>query len=346
MKSLMSARRLAPAVALAALTVLVAACKTTTPLPPPPPPPPPAPPPITLAPRLIEEASAWRGYMARAGAITPDFKDGPSIASSLKLAAAYEPRQFQRGAMAYAAILALQDQTFVQGVRAHAASPVTRIALRDQILANPNTVVTFPGAQGAADLIVAGVGSEGTRLLLSGRAVKQAAYDVQRQPWSKKEVVNRDGRLIEARTLGSSPMLGDAADVMMLSQAYNGAAPMTVTGQSTPPPWSHFVVRSMAVAALAALGEAGDANWASLDAITDEQSSGYCLKMAKLNLYQCLAVSKPHYEDVFCLGQHIMIDTGACMVKASGAMMPPEPPPPPKPVPTAAAGGKKTATRR
>ena len=102
----------------------------------------------------------------------------------------------------------------------------------------------------------------------------------------------------------------------------------------------------MAVAALAALGEAGDANWASLDAITDEQSSGYCLKMAKLNLYQCLAVSKPHYEDVFCLGQHIMIDTGACMVKASGAMMPPEPPPPPKPVPTAAAGGKKTATRR
>lgn len=348
MKSLLSVRGLAPAAALAALTLLVAACKTTTPLPPPAPPPPPPPPPITLAPRLIEEASAWRGYMARAGAITADFKDGASIASSLKLAAAYEPRQYQRGAVAYAAILALQDPTFVQGLRAQAASPSARLALRDQIIANPNVVVNLPGAQGAADLIVAGIGSEGTRLLLSGRAVKQAAYDVQRQPWSKKDVLNREGRLIEARTLGSSPMLGDAADVMMLSQAYNGAAPMSVIGQSTPPPWSHFVVRGMAVAALAALGEAGDANWATIDAITEEQSSGYCLKMAKLNLYQCLAVSKPHYEDVFCLGQHIMIDTGACMIKASGAMMPPEPPPPPKatPTPKVATSTKKPATRR
>jgi hypothetical protein len=40
--------------------------------------------------------------------------------------------------------------------------------------------------------------------------------------------------------------------------------------------------------------------------------------MAKLNLYQCLAVSRPHYEDVFCLGQHIMMDTGRCMIKAAG----------------------------
>ena len=346
MKSLLPVRRLAPAAALAALTVLVAACKTTAPPPPYVPPPPPAPPPITLAPRLIEEASAWRGYMARAGAITPDFKDGAAIAASLKVAAAYEPRQYQRGAVAYAAILALQDQTFVQGLRAQAANPAARISLRDQIIANPNTVVNLPGAQNAADLIVAGLGGEATRLLISGRAVKQAAYDVQRQPWSKKDVLNREGRLIEARTLSTTPMLGDAADVMMLQQAFNGAAPMPVVGQQAPPPWSPLVIRGMAVAALAALGEAGDANWASIDAISNEQSSGYCLKMAKLNLYQCLAVSKPHYEDVFCLGQHIMIDTGQCMIKASGAMMPPEPPPPPKPVPTIAASGKKTATRR
>ncbi|HRD47530.1 MAG TPA: hypothetical protein PLF78_13725, partial [Caulobacter sp.] len=80
-----------------------------------------------------------------AGAITPDFKDGASIAASLKVAAAYEPRQYQRGAVAYAAILALQDQTFVQGLRAQAANPAARISLRDQIIANPNTVVNLPG---------------------------------------------------------------------------------------------------------------------------------------------------------------------------------------------------------
>jgi hypothetical protein len=249
--------------------------------------------------------------------------------------------------VAYAAILALQDPTFVQTVRGYAADPSNRIALRDQIIANPNAVVNLAGAESAAGLIVAGLGGEGQRMLISGRAVKQAAYDVQHQAWSKKDVADRPGRLINARTLSTSPMMGDAADIMMLSQAYTGAAPMSVIGQQAPPPWSPLVIRGMAVAALAALGEAGDANLVNIDAISDEQSSGYCLKMAKLNMYQCLAVSKPHYEDIFCLGQHIMIDTGQCMIKGSGAMMPPEPPRPEPPVKTtAAATPKKPAARR
>ena len=343
MKSFLTAR-LAPGAALAALLFL-AACKTTEP--PAPPPPPPPPPPITMAPRLIEEASAWRSYMTRVGAIAPTFADGSQIADSLKLAAAYEPRQYQRGAVAYAAILALQDPTFVQTVRTYAADPANRLILRDQIIANPNTVVNLAGAESAAGLILTGLGGEGQRMLISGRAVKQAAYDVQRQAWSKKEVPNRTGRLIEARNLGSQPMLGEANDVLMLSQAYNGAAPLSVVGQHAPAPWSPLVIRGLAVAAMAALGEAGEANFVNIDAMTDEQSSGYCLKMAKLNLYQCLAVSKPHYEDVFCLGQHIMIDTGQCIIKGSGAVMPPEPPKPVAPVKTtASATPKKAAARR
>jgi hypothetical protein len=41
--------------------------------------------------------------------------------------------------------------------------------------------------------------------------------------------------------------------------------------------------------------------------------------MAKLNLYQCLASAGPHYEDIFCLGQHAMIDPGQCVVEATRA---------------------------
>jgi hypothetical protein len=41
--------------------------------------------------------------------------------------------------------------------------------------------------------------------------------------------------------------------------------------------------------------------------------------MSKLNLFQCLAVSKPWYEDVFCLGQHVLIDTGECIYASSGS---------------------------
>jgi hypothetical protein len=44
-----------------------------------------------------------------------------------------------------------------------------------------------------------------------------------------------------------------------------------------------------------------------------------CLKMAKLNLYQCLASAGPHYEDIYCLGQHAMIDPGQCVIEATRA---------------------------
>ena len=40
--------------------------------------------------------------------------------------------------------------------------------------------------------------------------------------------------------------------------------------------------------------------------------------MAKLNLFQCLSVAGPEYEDVFCLGQHAVLDTGQCVAGAAG----------------------------
>ena len=53
-----------------------------------------------------------------------------------------------------------------------------------------------------------------------------------------------------------------------------------------------------------------------------EPRAGQCLRLAKLNLYQCLASAGPHYEDIYCLGQHAMIDPGQCVVDATKA---PEP---------------------
>jgi hypothetical protein len=65
------------------------------------------------------------------------------------------------------------------------------------------------------------------------------------------------------------------------------------------------------------LGYGDDPNYAaSFDALLVEPTGGSCLNMSKLNLNQCLAVAKPWYEDVFCLGQHILIDTGQCVQSA------------------------------
>lgn len=308
---------------LAAGLALTACAAPSSPAPPPlPPPPPPPPPAISLAPSVIEEASAYRGYMARASAISPQFMDGPAIQTALKTGAAYEPRQFLRGAVAYAAVVALQDPTFVAGVRKYAVDPVQRREVAAQIVANPAYVVGIEGSAGAAGLVTHALRGEARRLFNAGRGVKQAAYDIQHQEWSKAFVPDPQVRLVQARVLSTTPQRGDVADVALLQQAVIGAAPLNVTGDPQQPPYTPLIIRGLAVAALAALGEGGEENSAQLDSLLSDPTTAYCLSMAKLNLYQCLAVSKPHYEDVFCLGQHIIMDTGQCLMKGSGAPMP------------------------
>jgi hypothetical protein len=39
--------------------------------------------------------------------------------------------------------------------------------------------------------------------------------------------------------------------------------------------------------------------------------------MAKLDLYQCMAVAGPQYEDIYCLGQHAMLETAKCVAGAA-----------------------------
>ena len=299
-----------------ALAALAAACAE-----PPPPvitPPPPAPPGVTLSPRLIEQAAAYRRYMDRATDIAPSFADGASIAQSLEAGAAYEPSQLVRGAIAYAAVVALQDQAFVEGVRAYARNPTSRREVAYELMKDPAYAVGLPNSAGAAGLVIAAIGGGGQQLYDGGKAVKQSAYDIQKAAWSKGEVPARDLRLTRAKTLSSSTMVGDTAETLRLQQATVGAAPLGLSAQPAAPPYTPTVVRGLAVAALAALGEGGDTNLQTILALTSEPNVSTCMGMSKLNLYQCLAVARPHYEDVFCLGQHAMMDTGRCVIRAAG----------------------------
>lgn len=315
---------------------------------------PPSAPAVAMSSQLIEQASAYRYYMDRTMAISPAFADGDSIANGVRTGAAYEPKQFQRGATAYGAIVALQDKTFVSAVRAFALDPTQRRQVAAELIKNPAYVLGIAGADTAGALVVSALGDDGNRLYAAGKAVKQSAYDVQHQPWSKMDVANRDLRLSQAKMLSATPAVGDVADTARLQQAVVGAAPLPVNA-ATPAgqPYTPAVVRSLAVAALAALGEATDVNMEAINAVMVEPNVGFCMSMTKLNLYQCLAVSKPHYEDVFCLGQHIMMDTGRCVIKASGLPEPYEPRFVPKiKVADSKApakrtkGGKKTATKK
>ncbi len=332
--------------------LVLSGCATETPsLPPPPPPPLPvlpvppaavAPPPVTLSRQVIEQAGAYRIYMRRAAAFSPAFKDGAAVEQTLASAAAYEPKQFLAGAIAYAALVALQEPSFVAGVRTYAVDPDQRRMLAARLVSEPTYAAALPSASAAAGLVVAALNADGVKVRSTGELVKQAAYDVQHQAWSKGDVKDRPARLAAAKVVSAVPISTPEADAQALSQAVAGgdaatAAQVPQTGSGPiAAPFSPIVARGLSLAAVAALGEAGDANTASLQALLDEPGGGFCLNMAKLNLYQCLAVAKPYYEDVFCLGQHILMDTGQCIVKATGD---------PKPLVAAATAGPAPAAQ-
>jgi hypothetical protein len=306
----------------AALTtaLILAGCSTPAPPPPPPPPAPPAPPPLSLSTGLLQSAAVYQAYVDKAAAISPDFKSGADVAQSLKFGDSYDPAQLLRGEIAFAAVAALQDPNFVANVRAFAVDPGSRQAVAASLLRDPRYVVAITGSDSAAGLVVAALMDRGQKMMIAGAAVKQAAYDIQHQDWSKQIVLDRDQRLADAKIGGG--LMSSIDDVARLQSAVNGTTPLPVNAPPATPPYSPVVIRGLAVAALAALGEAGDENAELVAPLLDEPASTRCLNMAKLNLYQCLAVSRPHYEDVFCLGQHVLADTGQCLMIDAGAPVP------------------------
>jgi hypothetical protein len=310
-----------------ASVVLVASCTKEVPPPLPVaviPPAAPPPPPVALPQIVLENASAYRAYINRAAAISPAFADGAAVQRAVESAAAWEAKQFLRGAISYAAILALQSPQFVAGVRTYAVDATTRRELADRLVHDPNYAAALPSAAGAAGLVSTALAADGAKVRRAGELVKQAAYDVQRQNWSKADVVGRDARLALAKTLSAQPVAPVPEDVTLLQTAVSGRdqTGLSVLGVDSEPlnaPYTQVVYRGLALAALAALGEAASAEREpGMMSLLEENTAGFCLNMSKLNLFQCLSVAKPYYEDVFCLGPHILLDTAPCVTKAAG----------------------------
>ena len=265
----------------------------------------------------MEAAGAYSMYMHTAADISARFSDGASVAKSLKVGASYEPKQLARGAVSFGAMVALQDDRYVKAVRELAERHGGREAFAAKLASNPYYAATVPGAERTASVVAQALSSDGERVRLVGQRVKLAAYDVQREAWSKAEVSGRTQRLAEAKSLSARPLQSDGRDLMIALNAVGEPGAFRLPVSTAKPQMAPAVARSLALAAVAALGQAGDA--ALVEQISNDPECNTCLRMSKLNLFQCLAVSKPWYEDVFCLGQHVLIDTGECIYAASGS---------------------------
>jgi hypothetical protein len=286
-----------------------------------------APPPASdvLPHDALEAASAYATFIHRASAIPAHFADSAAIVQALNTSEGYEPGQLQQGLVAYAALVAIDDPRFAEGVRAAAPDPDSRERLVQALMANPALAQQLPGSADAAQLIGLVLRSQAQGLAARGDAIRQASYDIQLQaPWSTRMTPDPEQRLQSAKLISATRVAAAADDIaQMMAETRADQAPVT-TGEGRSAGLSQAVARSLALAAIAIAGTPDEAQAAS-QAMLSEAGAGQCLHMAKLNLYQCLAVAGPHYEDMFCMGRHAMMETAQCVSDAAGPAPAPMP---------------------
>ena len=259
---------------------------------------------LTPGARPVEaEAMAFESFMRHARGIDPGFSSAGDVSQALQVGASHDPVQLEAGMVAYAAVAALQEPSFVSGVqRASRGGGLAR-----RLTDDPASALALPGGQAAAARAGAALARQGEGLGEAGQRVKHAAYAVQRQGWSKSNVSDPRGRLAQVKRLSAAGYRPEAGDAAHLREAV--AETGRRGGASSP-----VVARGVALAALSVLGEAERGR-----PLMSEPRTASCLRIAKLNLYQCLASAGPQYEDIFCLGQHAMIDPGRCVADAARA---------------------------
>lgn len=281
----------------AAAAILLASCAAT-------PPPQRGAAQAVRADRQIEaQASAFEAFMRNARAIDDKFPGPAAVTEGLRVGAAYDPKQMEAGMIAYAAVAALQDPKFVAGVRK--AGKDGQLAKR--LAARPDLATALPGADSGAARANAALFRQGEALNASGMRVKKVSYSIQHQAWSQVFVPDAKARLTRVKQISSAgyrPVAGDEARLY---------AAVSESGRRGGPA-SPVVTRGLAVAALTVLGDGAKAK-----SLLNEPKSGMCLRVAKLNLYQCLASAGPYYEDIFCLAMHGMMEPSSCATKAAGA---------------------------
>ena len=280
-------------------------------------------PPVTLNQSVADSAAVYIAFARDMATIEGGFESPEAIQAALARASGYDPEQLSRGLIAYASILALQSPEFVQGVRQFNAPESTRQQIVAEIVADPKRASRLPGADAAAGLIIASLQRDVQALSRAANSIENDAYNIQnpwdpRRSWAVGQVADRQGRLNAAHGSGQ-PMLAPAGEAARLFAAAHDGAGLTVTSGRREPPYPPAVQNALALAALAALGAAGENAQANTDALQFDWTSRTCMQMAKLNLLQCLAASRPNYEDIFCLGRHVVRDLSTC---TRGAALP------------------------
>lgn len=304
------------------------------------------------------------------------------LEAALDRAAGYNRAALTRGWIAYGAMTAAQAPEFVRGVRDTAAHYGRDVMIRGLTL-DPAYAERLKGGAEAARLAMLSARADGARVYTVGERYKEMAYSLQNQRWANQIAPAQPARVTRMRTLAAgagsrdvpaefAPRLvvpagsvtpwtdpnqfGGATfwDNFRLAPAPAVTAPVAapvaapVVAPAAPrllqphPDRVTTINRMTTLAALYVMDATLDPA-AQADRMLNEGSTERCLELAQVQFYQCMSAARFRYENAFCLGEHALKETGACMRNATveaqmtpvvAALPPPAAPVAPEPAPT------------
>src|SRR5262249_10872044 len=160
------------------------------------------------------------------------------------------------------ALVVLEDERFTRQVRRLAQDSEWKRETSERLLSDPNYALDLPGAEHAATRAAEVLSGQGKRVFEVGAAVKQSAYTVQHEAWSRDTITDRRQRLALIKKISatrySAKSKEAAKDEAALSKGVAEAHSehgVRFGGAAVSP----TVARGVALAALAVMGRAHDA---------------------------------------------------------------------------------------
>lgn len=275
-----------------------------------------------------------------------DVKDKPlgsasDIETSLTNLGGQNPDQLTGGWIAYSALVAAQDPQYRASVR-----DIESFYGRDSLLLGLQNDMryarTLDGGPSAVAAALSATEADADRIKDAGAYVKEQAYSLQAKSWAKARVGNTDRLIDTVRTTALAGRPARSAFVVALAEPDIDTVLTSAGRAGAPSLWENVSMAADAVrlpdlnigysareariragkepiadriatlAAYRVLGADETPAHQVRTAMKERQTSG-CLKMAQLNLQQCVAAAHKQYEVPFCIGEHALNDVGACI---------------------------------
>jgi len=165
---------------------------------------------------LVREAGGYAVFQDDVGALEADpFTSVSDIDRALETISSHNPTELTRSWLAYSALVAAQEPSFVDGVR-EAADYYGRDAMLAGLRNDPSYAGQLVGAEDARQAVLSSVTNDVHRIREIAEMVKSQAYSLQSNDWAKVRSRDNSARIARLEAIALQPRSASADTLLRL----------------------------------------------------------------------------------------------------------------------------------